>query len=122
MFTISKNITKKSKHEQGEFISHIFLNPKSDGSFRLNLNLKPLNEHIPCVHFKMSTIGSELNLITKDYYMANIDIKDAYYSVPILDKQQKYLKFKFKGQLYQFTWLPNGLSSGPTGPERLLNF
>ena len=54
---LSKNIIKKSQHEQGEFTSPIFLIPKSDGSFRLILNLKRLNEHIPCVHFKMSTIG-----------------------------------------------------------------
>ena len=117
---LSKNIIKKSQHEQAEFISPIFLTPKSDGSFRFILNLKRLNEHIPYVHFKMSTIGSVLNLITKDCYMAKIDIKDAYYSVPILYKHQKYLKFYFKGQLYQFMCLPNGLSSGPRKFTKLL--
>ena len=37
----------------------------------------------------------------------------AYYSVPILSEHQKYLKFYFRGKLYQFTRLPNGLCSGP---------
>ena len=68
----------------------------------------------------MSTIGSVLNVITKDCYMAKIDIKDAYYSVPILDKHQKYLKCYFKGQLYQFMCLPNGLSSGSRKFTKLL--
>lgn len=43
----------------------------------------------------------------------SIDLRDAYYSVPIDVDYQKYLKFYWKGKLYQFTCLPNGLSSGP---------
>ena len=45
--------------------------------------------------------------------MASIDLRDAYYSVPIDIEYQKYLKFYWNGCLYQFTCLPNGLSSGP---------
>ena len=42
--------------------------------------------------------------------MASIDIKDTYYSVT---KSQKYLKFKYGSNLYQFTCFPNGLSFCP---------
>ena len=52
--------------------------------------------------------------------MGKIDIKDAYYSVPILEEHQKFLKFMFKGKSYQFTCLPNGLSSGPHKFTKLL--
>ena len=45
--------------------------------------------------------------------MAKIGIKDSYYSIPILEEHQKYLKFLFGGKLYQFTCLPNCLCSGP---------
>ena len=45
--------------------------------------------------------------------MASIDLQDAYYSVPIHDKSRKYLKFMWQEQLFQFTALPNGLSSAP---------
>ena len=34
-------------------------------------------------------------------YMASIDIKDAYYSVPIAGTDQKYLKFEWQGILYK---------------------
>ena len=37
-----KDIMKKSQHEEGEYISPIFLVPKSEGSFRMFLNLKRL--------------------------------------------------------------------------------
>ena len=52
--------------------------------------------------------------------MASVDIKDAYYSVPIAAEDQKFLKFMFEGQLYQFTCLPNGLFPGPRKFTKLL--
>ena len=38
--------------------------------------------------------------------MTSIDLKDAYFSVPIQNDNQKYLKFMF-GNLFQFTSIPN---------------
>ena len=49
----------------------------------------------------------------KGCYMATIHWKDAYYSVPILEEYPQYLKFQWKGKLFQYTCLPNGLSSAP---------
>ena len=48
------------------------------------------------------------------------DLKDAYYSVPIHKVHQKYLKFEWQGQLYQFTCLPNGLACAPRLFTKLL--
>lgn len=45
--------------------------------------------------------------------MASIDLKDAYYSVSVSESHRKYLRFIWKNQLFQFTCLPNGLSSAP---------
>ena len=45
--------------------------------------------------------------------MAAVDLKDAYYSVPIAVAHQKYLKFEWGGKLYQFTCFPNGLAFCP---------
>ena len=106
-----KGIIKESQHEGREFISLIFLVPKPEDSFGMILNLKSLNEKMPYIHFKMETIKLILILVTPNCYMAKVDIKDAYYSVPILPEHQKYLKFYFRGILYQFTCLPNGICS-----------
>ena len=38
-----KWVIKETHHEDGEFISTIFVTPKKDGSYRLILNLKDLN-------------------------------------------------------------------------------
>ena len=43
--------------------------------------------------------------------MAKVDIKDVYHFVHILPEHQKNLKFYFRGKLYQFPYLTNGLRS-----------
>ena len=38
--------------------------------------------------------------------MVKIDVKDAYYSILILNEHQKFLKFSLQGKLYKFTCSP----------------
>lgn len=45
--------------------------------------------------------------------MASIDLKDAYYSVPIAEGHRKYLPFIWRDILYQFTCFINWLSPAP---------
>ena len=53
-------------------------------------------------------------------FMASIDLKDAYYTVPIFHAHQKYLKFIFNDTLYQYTCMANGLSCAPRVFTKLL--
>ena len=61
----------------------------------------------------MDTISSCLKQVTRGCFMASIDLKDAFYSVPIAQNCRKYLKFKWQGMLFQFTALVMGLASSP---------
>ncbi|CAK1602664.1 unnamed protein product [Parnassius mnemosyne] len=45
--------------------------------------------------------------------MANIDLKDAYFCLPIHSTSCKFLRFYFSNKLYEFQVLPFGLSSAP---------
>jgi len=45
--------------------------------------------------------------------MASVDLKDAYYSIPIAEEDRKFLMFEWKTKYYEFTCLPNGLSKNP---------
>ena len=111
---LDKGIITKSQHEDNEYISNIFLRPKkTESKFRLILNLKKLNLFVDKQHFKMDTLTQTLSLITKNAWMVSLDFEDAYYSLAIHRNSRKFLKFMFDGVLYEFTCLPNGLTSAP---------
>lgn len=104
---------RKCQETTGQFISNIFLMPKPNGSCRLILNLKKLNQFIEKVHFKFEDIRTVKDLMHKDCFMATIDLKDAYYLISIDESDRKYLRFRFEGHLFEFTCLPFGLNTAP---------
>ena len=59
------------------------------------------------------TLNTVINLFVTELRYGSIDWTDAYYSVPIANAFQKYLRFEGKGQLYKYTCYPNGLKSTP---------
>ena len=83
---LTKGVIKETCHEEKEFVSPIFICHKSNGGIRLILNLKQLNKNIEYQHFIRESINTILNLITKDCFMALIDLKGAYYSIKIFNK------------------------------------
>ena len=85
---------------------HIFTLSKKDGNICVILNLKKFNESVECHHFKMDNIHTVLKLLTKNCWMASLDLKDSYYSVPILPESQSFLKFYYNGKLYTFQVFP----------------
>ena len=117
---LQKGVITQTTHESGEFISQIFVRPKKDATYRLILNLKKFNKFVKYHHFKMETIHTATELMKKNCYMASIDLRDAYYSVPVCKDHQKYLKFSWRNVLYKFTCLPNGLASAPRIFTKLL--
>ena len=110
---LDQGIIKEVPDDKSLFLSPIFLVEKSNGGHRMILNLKKLNEHIVYHHFKMETFEHALTLVSRNIFMASIDIENAYYSIPIHPQHQNYLSFKFKNKCYSFTCVPNGLCSGP---------
>ena len=98
--------------EQG-FISTGFLVPKKDGGARPVINLRALNRFISSQHFKMEGVNLLKDLIQSGDWVTRVDLKDAYFTVPIHPTHQKYLRFIWKQEIFQFTCLPFGLSSAP---------
>ena len=71
-----------AQHSKDEFLSKIFLVPKKTGDLRPIINLKPLNEFVHDIHFKIGNSCSCYALAIL-CLMTTIDLKDAYFSIPI---------------------------------------
>lgn len=110
---IIKGVIQKCSPEKGQFISRSFLVPKPDGSSRFILNLKELNQFIEPVHFKLEDGRTAARLLFQNCVMATLDLKDAYYMIPIHKDYRKYLRFFCNSQLFEFTCLPFGLCTAP---------
>ena len=76
------------------------------------LNLKKLNKYINYYHFKLDTFETTLHLIKPNCFMASVDLRHAYYSVPMAQTVRKYLRFMWKGKIFEYCSLPNGLKYG----------
>ena len=61
----------------------------------------------------MDTLESAIKLMKPGCFMTCVDLQDAYYSIPMSSSFRKYLKFAWRGRLYQFRTLPMGLTSSP---------
>ena len=111
---LAKGVAEPSVSEPNEVISPIFVRPKKDPKqFRVIFNLKALNQFVAYHKFKMETVESAVKLMSKCCYMSSMDLRDAYYSIPIAPEFRKYLKFIWREEMFQFTALPMGLSSRP---------
>ena len=90
---LSKQVICESRRERNDYLSNVFTRKKKDGAKRMILNLKQFNTHITYRHFKMESINQVIDIVRPNVYMASIDLKDAFYSIPIHPEHQKYLNF-----------------------------
>ena len=104
---LKKKVTVQAIAEKGDFFSSVFLRAKRDESFRMILNLKKLNKCIDSKHVKMESLQNVLHMVKSGVWMASVVLKAAYYSLPIHEEYQKYLKFLWECRL-KFIVMPNG--------------
>ena len=105
---LDKGVVRPCGRDNGEYFSSLFTRDKKDGTYRTILNLKSLNKDCDTAHFKMESLKQALHMVRQGCFMASIDIKDAFYSVPINEHHMKYLKFTWEGKIFQFCAMPNG--------------
>ena len=119
---LAKTAIKEVQPVKNQFISSLFLVEKaqSAGEYRPIINLKPLNRFVEEWSFKMEGLPVVRSLIQPNDYMMKLDLKDAYYSVPIHPDHRRFLRFVFNGKTFELQCLPFGLRSAPRAFTRLM--
>ena len=87
--------------------------PGGEGVWRPVIDLSHLNEFVQLTPFKMETVASVLLSVREGDFLASLDLKDAYFQIPIHRSSRKLLRFTSEGTVYQFRALCFGLSTAP---------
>ena len=117
---LEKGAIQKVVPTQGQFLSNLFLVEKKDGGNCPVINLKNLNKFIPYEHFKMEGLHCLKFLLEQDDLLCKIDLKEAYFSVPLNKNSQKFVRFQWSDNLYEFLCLCFGLGPAPRIFTKLL--
>ena len=100
----------------GQFTSGIFSRYKKNHTqdnpkIRVILNLKPLNRHVRSITFRMETLAGIRVFLRPNWFVSSLDCIDAYFNIGVHSSHQKFLRFFWDGQCWQYVCLPFGLKS-----------
>jgi len=110
---LAKGAIREVKPQDDQFTSTLFLVQKENGHYRPVINLRALNRFLGKESFKMEGLQVVKSLIMQGDLMMKLDLKYAYYALPIHLSHRKYLRFIYQDRTYKFQCLPFGLSSAP---------
>ena len=116
---INDKIIEPCDFNNGDYLNTVFLRKKKDSTienpkYRMILNMKALNKsYVELIHHKMSSLQTCLDLMEPNWYLASIDLKNAFYTIPMDKEFTKYLKFCVDGNYYKFLVLPMGYRDAP---------
>lgn len=111
--------------ERPGIVNPLSVSIQSSGKKRLIIDLRHVNKFVYKQKFKCEDIKTIIQLLNKDYFMFNFDLKSAYHHVEIFSEHRKYLTFAWDLdnstiRYFQFCVLPFGLSSAPFVFTKLL--
>ena len=109
---LQKGALEPASSDPGHY-SLLFLVPKPTLDWRPVIDLSPLNKCIRQTPFKMETCASVLRATKKDDWMLSLDLKDAYFQVPVHPESRRFLRVVSRGIAYQFRVICFGLCTAP---------
>ena len=112
-------IEEVSEVKEG-FYNRLFLVKKATGEWRPVLDVSRLNVFVQKTKFSMETTQSVLASIQRNDWMVTMDMRDAYFHVPIHQESRPFLRFVFNSKVYQFRALCFGLTTAPQVFTRVL--
>ena len=101
------------KPSDSEYASPIVVVRKKDGSIRVCVDFRELNELIECPHFPLPLVEDVLDALQGAQFFTTIDLKNGFFHVSLDKDSQKYTSFVTPTGQYEFLKLPFGLKISP---------
>ena len=90
---LAKGAVREVKPQDNQFTSTLFFVQKENRDYRPIINLRALHRFLGKESFKMEGLQVVKSLIQQGDVMMKLDLKDAYYALPIHHSHRKYLRF-----------------------------
>lgn len=104
-----------------EFASPLVPVKKSNGKIRVCLDSRKINSVTKKDAYPMRNMNEIFHRLQKAKYFSIIDLKDAYFQVPLKENSRNYTAFRTPKGLFRFKVVPFGLKNAPFTMSRLMN-
>ena len=94
---------------------------KKDGSIRLCIDYRKLNEVTEEDRYQMPRVDDLIERIGSALFITTIDLTKGYYQVPLAKPDQKKTAFISPQGKFEFTRMPFGLKGAPTTFQRIMD-
>ncbi|KAK9687873.1 Reverse transcriptase (RNA-dependent DNA polymerase) [Popillia japonica] len=124
MDTVIKDMLDKGVIEPSSspWSSPVVMVPKRDGTWRFCVDYRQLNKVTKRDAYPLPYISSILDRLRDARYLSSLDVKSAYWQIPVAEDSRPLTAFTVPGRgLFQFKRLPFGLHTAPATWQRLID-
>ncbi|KAA6393117.1 MAG: putative Polyprotein P3 [Streblomastix strix] len=110
---IKEGIVDEVPDSEVKLHNQTFCVPKHSGDQRKVLDARLINNEILKKHFKMHSVQTVSEAISKDYWLASLDIKSAYSHIKVHPSLKPFLGFAVRDKSFLYRAMPFGLRLAP---------
>ena len=104
------------------YSSPIVIVPKKDGTNRMCIDYRELNEITTKDAYPLPRIGQTIDALQGAGYFSSLDLASGYWQVPVAERDRQKTAFCTpESGLYEFVKMPFGLTNAPATFQRLIN-
>ena len=71
--------------------------------------------------YPLPKIEEVINDVAQDKFYSSVDLRSAYFQVPLREDERPYAAFEAMGKLYQYKRLPFGVTNGVSAFQRVID-